>query len=83
MPGTATSSAEVTNISRHGFWLLVDERELFVPFSDFPWFSAATVANLVNVQRPHAHYLRWPDLDVDLLLDSIEHPDRYPLTAKA
>jgi hypothetical protein len=82
MPGTATSAVEVTNISRHGFWLLVDDQELFVPFSEFPWFSAATVASLVNVVRPHAHYLRWPDLDVDLALESIEHPERFPLAAR-
>ena len=83
MPGTATSAVEVTNISRHGFWLLVGEREFFVPFSEFPWFASATVAQLLNVGQPHSHYLRWPDLDVDLALESIEHPDRYPLTAKA
>lgn len=83
MPGTAISPVEVTNISRHGFWLLVDGRELFVPFSEFPWFASGTVANLLNVDRPHPHYLRWPDLDVDLALESIEHPGRYPLTAKA
>jgi hypothetical protein len=27
---------EVTNISPHGFWLLLDGRELFLPFADFP-----------------------------------------------
>jgi hypothetical protein len=40
MPGPATSEAEVTNISAHGFWLLVDGRELFLPFDEFPWFNA-------------------------------------------
>ena len=39
MPGPATSEAEVTNISKHGFWLLVDGRELFLPFAEFPWFK--------------------------------------------
>jgi hypothetical protein len=29
MPGSATFTAEVTNISRHGIWLLLDDRELF------------------------------------------------------
>jgi hypothetical protein len=27
---------EVTNISRHGFWILLDDRELFLPFEEFP-----------------------------------------------
>ena len=83
MPGTATSSPEVTNISRHGFWLLVDERELFLPFDEFPWFRGATVEQILEVERPQADHLRWPSLDVDLTVDSIEHPERYPLTSNA
>lgn len=79
MPGTAISEAEVTHISRHGFWVMLDERELFLPFEEFPWFVDAPVGAILNVQRPQPHHLRWPDLDVDLAVDSIEHPERYPL----
>ena len=39
MPGRATSTAEVTNISQHGFWMLVDGRELFLAFDEFPWYG--------------------------------------------
>jgi hypothetical protein len=74
--------AEITNISKHGFWLLVDERELFVPFADFPWFSSAPVSAILKVERPHAEHLYWPDLDVDLALASIEHPEQFPLVSK-
>jgi hypothetical protein len=83
MPGTATSGAEVTNISKHGFWILVDDREHFLPFEDFPWFEKAPVHAILNVERPMPHHLHWPELDVDLTLESIEHPERYPLRAKA
>lgn len=82
MPGTATSAPEVTNISRHGFWLLLDGRELFLSFEQFPWFKSAAVEAILNVERPQPHHLRWPKLDVDLTVDSIEHPERYPLEAK-
>lgn len=78
MPGVATSEVEVTHISRHGFWVLLDQRELFLPFEEFPWFVDAPVGAILNVQRPHPHYLRWPDLDVDLTVASIEHPEKYP-----
>lgn len=81
--GESTLVAEVANVSPNGFWLLVDERELFVPFKQFPWFRAATIDQLLNVQRPHKDHLYWPDLDVDLAVDSIEHPERYPLVSKA
>ncbi len=81
--GTRTSRVEVTNISTHGFWLLLDEREVFLPFKAFPWFRGATVAQLLNVQRPTSHHLYWPDLDVDLATESIDHPERYPLVSVA
>jgi hypothetical protein len=82
MPGTTTSAPEVTNISRHGFWLLIDGRELFLAFEYFPWFKNAPVNAILEVERPHLHHLRWPKLDVDLTVDSVEHPERYPLQAK-
>ena len=83
MPGTVTSAAEVTNISQHGFWLLLDDRELFLPFEEFPWFKGASVEAILEVERPQPQHLYWPTLDVDLSVDSIEHPERYPLKAKA
>jgi hypothetical protein len=74
---------EVTNVSTHGFWLFLDQRELFVPFKDFPWFLEASVRELTNVQLPSPHHLYWPDLDIDLAVESIEHPEKYPLVSEA
>jgi hypothetical protein len=82
MPGAAISQTEVTNISAHGFWLLLDKRELFLPFEEYPWFKRAPVEAILRLQRPHPNHLYWPDLDVDLSVESIEHPERYPLKAK-
>ncbi len=81
-PGRSTSQIEVTNISPHGFWLFVREAELFVPFSEFPWFKEASIAEITRVELPSPHHLYWPDLDIDLAVDSIEHPERYPLVSK-
>jgi len=50
--GKRTSAVEVTNVSPHGFWLLLDQREVFVPFKEFPWFRDATISQIVNVERP-------------------------------
>ena len=74
--------AEVTNVSGHCLWVLVDDEELALPFSEFPWFRSATIDQVLNVVRPSGSHLYWPDLDVDLSLDSIRHPDHYPLKAK-
>lgn len=79
--GRSTSAPELTNVSQHGFWLLVDEREHFLPFSQFPWFAEATISELSRVERPMPHHLYWPALDVDLHLESIEHPESFPLVS--
>lgn len=81
-PGTATSEVEVTNISQHGFWILLRDRELFLPFEEFPWFRDASIGAVLKVERPHPHHLHWPDLDIDLAVESIEHPERYPLKSR-
>ena len=82
MPGSAASEAEVTNVSRHCFWLLLGDEELPVPFSDFPWFRKATIDQLSDVRRPTADHLYWPQLDVDLSVESIRHPEHFPLVSK-
>jgi Protein of unknown function (DUF2442) len=76
-------SPEVINISQQGFWILLQERELFVPFNEFPWFRNATIDSILKVEMPHPRHLYWPDLDIDLAVESIEHPERFPLVSKA
>ena len=82
MPGDAISAPEVTNISRHGFWLLLADEELFLPFDDFPWFRSANVAAITEVEWPSPEHLYWPALDVDLSVESIRHPERFPLKSR-
>jgi hypothetical protein len=81
--GRSTSQVEVTNVSARGFWLFIAEEELFVPFSEFPWFKEASIAEITRVELPSAHHLYWPELDVDLAVESIRHPGRYPLVSQA
>ena len=80
--GKNTSGAEVTNISSHGFWLLMADEELFVSFKEFPWFKDASVSEILNVERPQPHHLYWPGLDVDVAVESIRHPEKFPLISK-
>ncbi len=80
--GLSTFPVEITNISRHGFWLLLKDEELFLPFSDFPWFQDAAVRKILNVDLLSPNHLYWPELDVDLAVESIRHPERFPLVSK-
>jgi hypothetical protein len=81
-PGVATSECEVTNIGQHGFWLLVDDREYFVPFTDYPAFRSATVTQIYAVERIAPDQLCWPALDIDIDTASLAHPEAFPLIFK-
>lgn len=74
---------EVTNISRHGLWLLVGVEELFLPFDEFPWFKDAPLQAILKVERESTDHLHWPALDLDLTLESIRHPEAFPLISRA
>jgi hypothetical protein len=61
--------------------MLVQGRELMLDFKRFPWFERATMADIREVTLAFGHHLHWPRLDVDLHVDSIDHPERFPLVA--
>jgi hypothetical protein len=75
---------EVTHLSHHGFWLLLDgDEELPLPFEYFPWFRSATVEQITKVERPSPGHLVWLRLDVDLSVESIRQPENFPLVSRA
>jgi len=75
------SEAEVTQIDKQGIWLLIGEKESFLSFENFPWFRNASVGTIHNVEIRNNNHLYWPDLDIDLAVESIEHPEGFPLIA--
>ena len=81
MRGSATSVAEVTHVSRLGFWVLLGGEELHVAFADFPWFRAATIEQITTLEWPTADHLYWPLLDVDVAVSSIRTPTNFPLVS--
>lgn len=80
--GTGTSQVEVTNISPHGLWLFLDNEELFLPFCEFPWFQDSSISKIFNVEIPSQNHLYWPDLDIDISVESIRHLERFPLISQ-
>jgi hypothetical protein len=80
--GTSISGPEVTNVSQHGFWILLGSEELFLSFEAFPWFREAPIGKVLHVEQPSSHHLYWPDLDIDLSVDSIRSPESFPLVSR-
>lgn len=79
--GKSTLEVEVTQISKHGIWILLNEKERFLSFGNFPWFKKASVSAIQNVELLNERHLYWPDLDVDVAIESIEHPEHFPLVS--
>ena len=77
--GRNTSRVEVLNISTNGLWILVKEKEYFLPHKEFPWFKNAPVRHIHDVKLLHHHHLYWKSLDIDLELASLENLENYPL----
>ena len=77
--GIGTSGVEITSISAQGVWLLAGDRELFMSYEAFPWFKDVPIGKILDVEEPAPGHFYWPELDVDLRVESIEHPERFPL----
>ena len=73
---------EITHISTHGVWLLTHDKELFMSYEKFPWFKDQPVRAIINAKELSPGHFYWPEIDVDLTLECIEHPERFPLSSK-
>ena len=80
--GDNTSAIEVTNISAHGLWLLLRGKELFLSYEQFPWFKDQPAGAIRHVEETSPGHYHWPEIDVDLTEQIIEHPERFPLKAR-
>jgi len=77
--GKGISGVEVQAISPFGVWVYVKGKEYLLSFQEYPWFKDARINEVYRVELIHGRYLHWPDLDVDLELDALENPEKYPL----
>jgi len=75
-------SVSVENITPFGIWIFAKEKEYFLSYKDYPYFKEQTLNSIQNVQLLHGYHLYWPELDVDLEIDNLENPGKYPLKSK-
>ncbi len=76
--GKSISPVEI-HTSSFGIWLLVNNIEYFLSFKEYPWFQQAKISDIYDVELLHKTHLHWPGLDVDLELQSLDSPEKYPL----
>lgn len=78
-----TRDIEITHTSTHGVWLLAHGKEFFMPYDECPWLENQAIHAILNVEEQSPGHFYWPDLDIDLTEEIIEHPKRFPLEARA
>lgn len=79
---TSHTSASVLMINDKGIMLSVLGNDYFVSYNRLPWMRDARISDVLNVQMSGRSAIEWPALDVDLEIESLKHPERYPLVMK-
>lgn len=77
--GKHTFPARVIGINQQGLWLDLGKKTYFLTFKDNPWFQHVPLSLIFKVRRLSEDHLNWDELDVDLHVDSLDHPEKYPL----
>ena len=76
------TSVSVLMINSQGMLLSVLGQDYFVSYNRVPWLKDARVCSVLNVRMSGLRAIEWPELDVDLEIESLKHPERYPLIMK-
>lgn len=77
--GTNTSVNKWPVILDDGIRIFVEGNSYFLSYKDYPGFRNQNIFDIQNVKMDMFGNLHWPALDIDIELESIKHPERYPL----
>lgn len=79
---SSNTLANVLMINDKGLMLSVLGQDYFISFNRLPWMKDAAIRDVLDVQMCGDDAIEWPKLDIDLEIDSLKHPERYPLVMK-
>lgn len=79
---TNSTLVSVLMINAQGIMLSVLGNDYFISYNRIPWMQDAPIRSVLNVQMSGTRAIEWPDHDVDLEIESLQHPERYPLVMK-
>lgn len=75
-------SANVLMINSQGIMISVCGNDYFLSYNRIPWMLSAAIGDVLNVRMSGRNAIEWPALNVDLEIESLQHPERYPLIMK-
>jgi hypothetical protein len=73
------TNSEVTNISSIGFWVIIEDKEYFIAFKDYPEFKNIPVQDVFEMKMLSPDQLCWEKHDIDIELSALENPNLFPL----
>ncbi len=76
------TSVSVLMINAQGIMLSVRGNDFFLSYNRVPWLRDARISDVLNVRMCGQSAIEWEALGVDLEIDSLKHPERYPLIIK-
>ena len=79
---TASTLVSVLMINAQGIMISVQGYDYFLSYNRIPWMQDAPIRSVLNVQMSGSESIELPDLDIDLEIESLRHPERYPLIIK-
>lgn len=79
---TESTCVKVLSINTDGIFIDAFGKDYFISFNRLPWFRDAKVSDIMNVRNIGTMGIRWDAIDIDLELDSLIHPEKYPLIIK-
>ena len=79
----ASEMNPIVAINSDGIVISINGQEdYFLSYNRVPWMKDATISEVLDVRMSGKNAIEWPKLDVDLEIDSLRHPERYPLLIK-
>ena len=76
------TSVSVLMINAQGIMLSVLGNDYFISYNRMPWLKDARISDVLNVHMSGRSAIEWKNLDIDLEIESLKHPERYPLIMK-
>ena len=77
-----TSSVRVLSVMPTGIFISVIGKDYFISFDRLPWFQDAKLSDILKVSMFGRMGIKWDNLGVELEIESLEHPEKYPLVIK-
>ena len=79
MNGTNTLKSNDFYVSQFGIWIYIENVEYFISFKEYPELRKHTIDEISNFYFDRQNNIHWEELDIDIELDSLKDPKRYPL----